>query len=210
MLIAGEASEPHRCVSWPRTLRRRAICPGYGECGSELTRTYGRDDTSVEWKRWYRMLRTMILKQERPAMPLLRFDLIEGRPESKIREILDVTHEVLLETLKVPKRDRYQVVHEHKRSRMVVEDTGLGFVRSDNVLLLQVTSRPRSREMKENFYRLLVERLASRCGIVPDDVIVNFVTNADEDWSFGAGRAQFLTGELSTGAQGKARIGSPA
>jgi hypothetical protein len=149
-------------------------------------------------------------KTRKPAMPLLRFDLIEGRSESEIRKILDATHEVLLETLKVPKRDRYQVVHEHKRSRMIVEDTGLGFVRSDRVLLLQVTSRPRSREMKEDFYRLLVERLAARCGILPDDVIVNFVTNADEDWSFGAGRAQFLTGELSTGLQAKARIGSPA
>ena len=143
-------------------------------------------------------------------MPLLRFDLIEGRSESEIGKILDAAHEVLLETLKVPNHDRYQVVHEHKRSRMIVEDTGLGFVRSDNVLLLQITSRPRSREMKENFYRLLVERLATRCGISPDDVIVNFVTNADEDWSFGAGRAQFLTGELSTGLQAKARIGSPA
>jgi Tautomerase enzyme len=149
-------------------------------------------------------------KTRKPAMPLLRFDLIEGRSESEIRKILDATHEVLLETLKVPKHDRYQVVHEHKRSRMIVEDTGLGFVRSDRVLLLQVTSRPRSREMKEDFYRLLVERLAARCGILPDDVIVNFVTNADEDWSFGAGRAQFLTGELSTGLQAKARIGSPA
>jgi hypothetical protein len=107
----------------------------------------------------------------------LRFDLVEGRSESEIRKILDATHEVLLETLKVPKHDRYQVVHEHKRSRMIVEDTGLGFVRSDQVLMLQVTSRPRSREMKENFYRLLVERLATRCGISPDDVIVNFVTN---------------------------------
>ena len=143
-------------------------------------------------------------------MPLLRFDLVEGRSESEIRKILDTTHEVLLETLKVPMHDRYQVVHEHKRSRIIVEDTGLGFVRSDQVLLLQVTSRPRSREMKENFYRLLVERLATRCGIAPDDVIVNFVTNADEDWSFGAGRAQFLTGELSTGLPAKGRIGSPA
>jgi hypothetical protein len=53
--------------------------------------------------------------------------------------------------------------------------------------------------MKENFCRLLVARLAVRCRIAPDDVIVNFVTNANEDWSFGAGRAQFLTGELSTG-----------
>ena len=143
-------------------------------------------------------------------MPLLRFDLVEGRSESEIRKILDATHEVLLETLKVPKHDRYQVVHEHRRSRMIVEDTGLGFARSDDVLLLQVTSRPRSREMKEKFYRLLVERLATRCGISPDDVIVNFVTNADEDWSFGAGRAQFLTGELSTGLQAKTPIGSQA
>jgi Tautomerase enzyme len=129
-------------------------------------------------------------------MPHLRFDLIEGRPESDIRKILDVTHEVLLETLKVPKRDRYQVVHEHKRSRMIIEDTGLGFARSDQIVLLQVTSRPRDREMKQAFYRLLVERLTSNCGISPHDVVVNFVTNADEDWSFGAGRAQFLTGEL--------------
>ena len=129
-------------------------------------------------------------------MPLLRFDLIEGRPESDVRKILDVTHEVLLETLKVPEHDRYQVVHEHKRSRMIVEDTGLGFARSDQIVLLQVTSRPRHREMKQAFYRLLVERLNSICEISPHDVVVNFVTNADEDWSFGAGRAQFLTGEL--------------
>jgi hypothetical protein len=103
---------------------------------------------------------------------------------------------VLLETLKVPKRDRYQVVHEHKRSRMIMEDTGLGFARSDQIILLQVTSRPRNREMKRAFYRLLVEILNSSCEICPHDVVVNFVTNADEDWSFGARRAQFLTGEL--------------
>jgi hypothetical protein len=141
-------------------------------------------------------------------MPLLRFDLIEGRSESDIRKILDVTHEVLLESLKVPKHDRYQIVHEHKRSRMIVEDTGLGFVRSDQVVLLQVTSRPRSREMKEAFYRLLVKALSSQCGIAPEDVVVNFVTNADEDWSFGAGRAQFLTGELSTGRHADKRVGA--
>jgi hypothetical protein len=28
------------------------------------------------------------------------------------------------------------------------------------------------------------------------DVVVSIVTNSDEDWSFGNGRAQFLTGEL--------------
>jgi hypothetical protein len=142
-------------------------------------------------------------------MPLLRFDIIEGRSESDVRTTLDATHDVLLETLPIPKRDRHRVVHAHKRFRMIVDDTGLGFVRSDHVLLFQVTSRPRSREMKEDFYRLLVGILATRCGISPDEVVVNFATNADEDWSFGAGRTQSLTGELS-GLQAKSRIGSPA
>jgi Tautomerase enzyme len=141
-------------------------------------------------------LPSRIVKQGWCVMPLLRFDLIEGRSDSEIRKILDVTHEVLLETLKVPTHDRYQIVHEHKRSRMVIEDTRLGFDRSDKVILLQVTSRPRNRTMKEAFYRLLVERLSSSCGIPREDVVVNFVINSDEDWSFGAGRAQFLTGEL--------------
>ena len=129
-------------------------------------------------------------------MPLLRFDLIEGRSESELKKILDVTHEVLIDALQVPKHDRYQVVQEHKRPRMVIEDTGLGFARSDKIVVLQITSRPREREMKQAFYRLLVERLSASCGISPTDVVVNFVTNADEDWSFGAGRAQFLTGDL--------------
>jgi malonate semialdehyde decarboxylase len=79
---------------------------------------------------------------------------------------------------------------------MVLEDTGLGFSRSDRVIVLHVTSRPREHGMKQAFYRLLDERLSSRCEIPPQDVVVIFVMNADEDLSFGAGRAQFLTGEL--------------
>jgi hypothetical protein len=129
-------------------------------------------------------------------MPLLSFDLIAGRSENQIKRILDVTHEVMVNAFNVPKRDRYQIVREHAPSRMIVEDTGLGIERTPNMMLLQVTTRPRSRAMKQAFYGSLVEKLASECGITPSDVIVTFVTNTDEDWSFGLGRAQFLTGEL--------------
>jgi hypothetical protein len=100
--------------------------------------------------------RHAVRQQGVTPMPLLRFDLIEGRSESDVRKILDVTHDVLIETLQVPKRDRYQVAHEHKRFRMMVEDTGLGFVQSDHAFLVQVSSRPRSRGMKKKVYGLLV------------------------------------------------------
>jgi hypothetical protein len=129
-------------------------------------------------------------------MPLLCFDLIQGRSENQIKRILDVTHEVLVESFNVPARDRYQIVREHVSSRMVIEDTGLGIKRTANMLVLQVTSRPPSRSMKQAFYKMLAEKLEAVCGIAPGDVVVTFVTNTDEDWSFGLGRAQFLTGEL--------------
>ncbi len=129
-------------------------------------------------------------------MPLLRFDLIEGRTEEELTALLDAAHRAMLEAFKVPVRDRYQLVHEHKPSRMIVEDTGLGIPRTDKVVFLQVTSRPRKREQKEAFYRLLCEELQSACGIAPSDVVVSIVENTDDDWSFGLGRAQFLTGEL--------------
>jgi len=129
-------------------------------------------------------------------MPLLCFDLIQGRSENQIKRILDVTHQVMVNAFSVPERDRYQIVREHAPSRMIVEDTGLGIKRTANMLVLQVTTRPRSRVMKQAFYRSLVEKLEAACGIAPSDVVVTFVTNTDEDWSFGLGLAQFLTGEL--------------
>jgi len=129
-------------------------------------------------------------------MPLIRFDLLEGRTEAELKTLLDAAHEAMLEAFKVPAGDRYQIVTEHKPSRMIVEDTGLGIPRTRDVLVVQVFTRPRSKESKQDFYRLLTEKLEAACGIAPSDVMVSCMVNSDEDWSFGHGRAQFLTGEL--------------
>ncbi len=129
-------------------------------------------------------------------MPLLRFDLIEGRDEAELKALLDAAHRAMLEAFKVPARDRYQIVYEHRPGHMIVEDAGLGIERTDKVVFLQMTSRRRTREQKENFYRLLCEELERSCGIAPSDIVVSIVENTDADWSFGNGRAQFLTGEL--------------
>jgi phenylpyruvate tautomerase PptA (4-oxalocrotonate tautomerase family) len=129
-------------------------------------------------------------------MPLLRFDVIEGRSEAEMKALLDAAHRAMLAAFGVPERDRYQIVNEHKRGEMIIEDTGLGFARSDKLVVVQVTTRKRKKKMKEAFYRLLCEELERSCGIPPSDVMVTLVENGDEDWSFGLGRAQFLTKEL--------------
>jgi hypothetical protein len=129
-------------------------------------------------------------------MPLMYFNVLEGRSDAELRKMLDAAHRAMLAAFKVPERDRYQIVNEYKPSRMIVEDTGLGIPRTDKVLVVQVVSRPRGKEAKQAFYRLLTEELQRSCGIAPSDVMVSVVENTDEDWSFGLGRAQFLEGDL--------------
>ena len=96
----------------------------------------------------------------------------------------------------MPPRDRYQVVHTHPTHEIIAWDTGLGIDRSPRQVVLYVVSRRRTRAMKEKFYELLASNLAERCGLDPADLIVSITENDDDDWSFGYGRAQFLTGEL--------------
>ena len=129
-------------------------------------------------------------------MPLLRIDVIQGRSEAELKELLDAIHCAMLAAFKVPERDRYQIVHEHPAAEMRIEDTGLGIPRTERIVMVQVTTRPRSRFEKQNFYELLCQELVQRCGLKESDVVVSITQNADEDWSFGYGRAQFLTGEL--------------
>ncbi len=129
-------------------------------------------------------------------MPLIRIDVIEGRTEEEIKALLDAVHKAMVAAFKVPERDRYQILTEHAKSRMIIEDTGLDIPRTDKVVVLEVISRPRPRELKETFYRLMVEALEAECGIKPSDVMISMVSNTDEDWSFGFGRGQFMTGEL--------------
>ena len=110
--------------------------------------------------------------------------------------MLNAAHRALLGAFGVPPRDRYQIVTEHARSHMVIEDTGLGIERSDKLVVVQVITRKRKRKQKEAFYQLLCKELERECGIPPSDVMVTMVENRDEDWSFALGRAQFLTREL--------------
>jgi phenylpyruvate tautomerase PptA (4-oxalocrotonate tautomerase family) len=84
----------------------------------------------------------------------------------------------------------------HPAAEMRIEDTGLSIPRTERVVMVQVTTRPRSRLEKQNFYELLCQELARRCYMKPSDVVVSITQNNDEDWSFGYGRAQFITGEL--------------
>ena len=129
-------------------------------------------------------------------MPLLRIDAYRGRSKSEIAGLLDAIHLAVVEAFDVPERDRYQLYQEHEPGHLIVQDTGLGIERSSRTIVISMISRARATERKHAFYQLVAAKLAA-CGLRPEDIMVSVVVNDDADWSFGLGRAQFLTGELA-------------
>lgn len=129
-------------------------------------------------------------------MPLVRIDLQEGRSATEVRRIADVVQEVMLDAFAAPPRDRYQIVTEHPVGHIIAEDTGLGFDRTDGVLVIQIFQQGRSEEQKRAAYAELAHRLEQACGVAPTDLVICVVANGRQDWSFGFGRAQFLEGDL--------------
>lgn len=129
-------------------------------------------------------------------MPLVNIDVYDTFPEEKVSNLLDAIHKAVLDSFDVPERDRYQILRKHKPNEMIIQDTGLGFERGDEVVVLTIFSRKRSSESKKKLYELLIANLNQACQIASKDIMVSIIENEDADWSFGGGRAQFLTGEL--------------
>ena len=107
-----------------------------------------------------------------------------------------MVQEVLEEVFAAPPRDRYQVIGEHPSRNLILQDTGLGFERTDDRVLVQVFQQGRSAAQKKALYARLAERLTVECGVAPTDLMVSVAASSREDWSFGLGRAQFLEGDL--------------
>ncbi|MFE5699222.1 tautomerase family protein [Rhodococcus koreensis] len=130
-------------------------------------------------------------------MPLVHIHVIENRrtPE-QLRHVADVVQNVMLEHFAAPDRDRYQLITEHKPGQIIAEDTGLGFERTDDIVVVQIAQQGRSVDQKTAMYRALADRLHIETGLAPTDVIVSVVENTRDNWSFGNGIAQFVEGHL--------------
>jgi len=125
-------------------------------------------------------------------MPFVRIDLLEGRDAAQVAAIGEAVQRALVETMNVPERDRFQVITEHARGRLVYDAAYLGVARTDGIVLVQVTlSSGRTTAQKQQFYARAAEFLAS-AGVRREDVAISLVESTREDWSFGNGVAQYL------------------
>jgi phenylpyruvate tautomerase PptA (4-oxalocrotonate tautomerase family) len=129
-------------------------------------------------------------------MPLVRIDVHEGRTPQQLRKLADTIQDVMLDVFAAPPGDRYQIITEHPRGHIIAEDTGLGFERTDGIVIIQIFQQGRSNEQKAAAYAELAKQLEAQCGVRPEDLIISVMSNRHADWSFGLGQAQFVDGTL--------------
>jgi 4-oxalocrotonate tautomerase len=126
-------------------------------------------------------------------MPLVRIDLRRGKSGEFKRTLTNEIYEAMRETFNVPEHDRFMVINEHDDDNFAFDRSYMGIARSDEFVLIQITvSNTRTMDMKKALYARLVERLGKRPGLRPEDVFVNLVEVAKENWSFGNGIAQYV------------------
>ena len=129
-------------------------------------------------------------------MPLVRISLLKGKPASYRRKVGDAVHQALVEAIDVPAKDRFQLVTEHDPEDFVYDREYLGIPRSRDLVIIQATiSAGRSLALKRNLYRAIGRRLHAAVGLRPEDVWINLVEVAKENWSFGNGIASYAPEE---------------
>ena len=126
-------------------------------------------------------------------MPLVEIDVIEGRSPELIAAIGNAVHRAMCETLGVPERDRFQLITERARGRLIYNSSYLDIARTDGIVVIRVTlSLGRSVEQKQQFYARVAELLSSDAAVRPEDVAVCLIENARDCWSFGRGEASYV------------------
>jgi phenylpyruvate tautomerase PptA (4-oxalocrotonate tautomerase family) len=130
-------------------------------------------------------------------MPLVRIDVNQGRTSEELQKLSRGIHDAILAEYGIPERDYFHILTEHPQGQIVAQDAGLGFERTGGVVMIQVfTQGGRSQEAKQRLFAAVAEKLAA-IGVAGEDIFIGYVENGAGDWSFGFGRAQYVTGELA-------------
>jgi 4-oxalocrotonate tautomerase len=124
-------------------------------------------------------------------MPLIHISLRAGKPEAYRQAIFNSLYRAMREALNVPEDDQFMTITEHDAANFRYGNA-FGITRSDDLVYIQITVfDTRTAEQKKALFRRIAQLLGDSPGIRPEDVFVNVLDAAKENWSVGHGLAQF-------------------
>ncbi|GLQ98568.1 tautomerase family protein [Dyella mobilis] len=126
-------------------------------------------------------------------MPLVRISLRRGKSPAYIAALRNGIYAAMRESFNVPDKDRFILVSQHDAEEFDYDPSYLDISRSDNLVIVQIAcNNTRTVAQKQAFYKSVAEKLAADPGVRPEDVFINLLETAKENWSFGNGIAQYV------------------
>jgi phenylpyruvate tautomerase PptA (4-oxalocrotonate tautomerase family) len=126
-------------------------------------------------------------------MPLVRIDLAKGRSAKFRKTIGEIIYKAMRDTINVPEDDKFQIITEHPPEQLNYASSYLGVPHKPGIVFIQVTMNAgRTVAMKQAFFKEIAEQLHAQLKLRKEDVIINLVEIAKENWSFGNGVAQYV------------------
>jgi len=96
------------------------------------------------------------------------------------------------EAIGTPENDRFAVITEHEESCFETSGDYGGIARSDDLVFIQITLLAgRTVDQKKALYAAIADKLATNAGLRKEDVWINLIEVAKEDYSLGNGEAQY-------------------
>ena len=100
-------------------------------------------------------------------MPLVKIEILEGRPAAEKKALLDAVHSALVEALKIPEHDRMQILHEHPPEAFEIPPG-----KTEKYTVVEVTLFPgRSLDAKRRLYQSIIRNFGA-AGITPPNVFI--------------------------------------
>jgi phenylpyruvate tautomerase PptA (4-oxalocrotonate tautomerase family) len=127
-------------------------------------------------------------------MPLVRIDLMKGKPAGFGKRVGAVVYRAMMETINVPPKDNFQIITEHDSNGLIYDPSYLDISRSDGIIIIQITlNEGRTTELKRKFYQTVADGLHTELGVRKEDVFIGLVEVKKENWSLGNGIAQYAS-----------------
>lgn len=125
-------------------------------------------------------------------MPLAKIHVVQGRyDETRLAKLSGAIQDALMNTLRVPPEDFFQLIFELPHKRFLHTPGFVGMNYSDDLIVLDLTFiAGRPKETRLALLKDINTRVAAAAGISPDDLMITFYEVPGENISFGRGEAQ--------------------
>lgn len=125
-------------------------------------------------------------------MPLAKIHVVEGRyDEARIAKVSAAIQAALINTLRIPSDDFYQLIFEFPKQRFRHTASFVGMQYTDDLILLELAfAQGRSRETRLALMKDVNTRVAAAAAVSADDLVILLHEIPGENISFGQGEAQ--------------------